>query len=182
MLTLLVLCMCATKTAAAPTLPNSLPRNDIENHLNFSTTPLSMLSVPLSELDQISSHSINLTSNRLPPDPYTIPLSPTVDGSVTFFFPSYTARTNSIAQVVLTAAVEALTSNQRAYIRNPKAYLAPHATLYLTPDPALTWGLWRLALTAMAHFNLDYPYVAFSFIINLGPFNESMGSGSLVAI
>ena len=63
----------------------------------------------------------------------------------------------------------------------PRAYLAPHATLYLIPDPALTLGLWRLALTAMAHFSHEYPYVVFAFIINLGPFNKSMGIGSLVA-
>ena len=141
-----------------------------------------MLSVPQSEQAQLSSHSINQTSNRLPPDPYTIPLSPNIDGSVTFFSPSYVARNNVIAQVVLAAAVEAMTSNQRAYISNPKAYMAPQARLYLNPAPALTWGLWRLALTAMALFNLDYPYIGFSFIITLGPFNESIGSGSLVVI
>lgn len=83
-------------------------------------------------------------------------------------------------EVEMVASLAAAERDGREYIRNPQTYRTPHTTLYLFPDPALTWGVWKLAVRAMCVFNIVYYDVAYAFIINLGPFNESVGSGALI--
>ena len=85
-LTLHRLYICVTAIAAPPTVPILPLQNDAENP-NLNATPSSVFAVPRSQLTHIPFHLTNITTNTLPPSPFSLRFN-SVIGSITFIYPT----------------------------------------------------------------------------------------------